>query len=92
MPIRDILEKLVPESDKLQHFFIGSFLTFNFILFSGWISLIINFAGVLGYEFYQRKTKTGQFEIKDAFYGWLSSLIVASIILIRQWVHSPIIL
>lgn len=92
MPLRNILEKLVPaEQDKLQHFYLGTFLTLIFIFFTSWLSLVVNFTLVLGYEFYQKKTKTGQFEIKDALYGWLPSVLVALIILLKPWVQNHII-
>jgi len=90
--LRFKIERLLPNQDKILHSFLGMLLVFPCSIFlrffskydpitleiwnTGYWLLIIGLIVGFGIEFYQKITKTGVFEVKDALYTALPFLIV----------------
>jgi len=86
MPLKEILEKFIPRYDHLQHEHIGLIICLAFIFIPWWAVIILAAVIGIGYEIYQKKTNTGEFDLKDAFWVVYPSLIISTIINLMPWV------
>lgn len=90
MRITDFLEKIIPKLDKLKHDYIGVWMTLIFIPFillnlGTWIPFLICLVVAISNEIYQKKTKTGEFEVKDVAFTMHSPTIVFIITLLYTY-------
>ena len=69
-----MIEKLLPATDKLKHFFLWSiFLSASSIVFDMWIAYVLTVFTAVLWEFYQKYVQKGTNSLKEAsmdvFYG-----------------------
>lgn len=71
------MRDLLPNTDKLQHFFVGSIIAFviGLLHLDYWLYLVIGFILSFGAEVYQKITKRGEFDFLDAIYTFLPFIL-----------------
>jgi len=90
MALRDFLEKITPSVDSIKHIFLGLILTLDFIPLFWWVALLLNLTLLWAYEYYQKKSGTGVYDLKDLWWGTFPSLIVIIILFLTPWAHNLI--
>lgn len=83
--IKQLLNFITPQHDKLKHFWLGFVITFlSFIVYTQIknINVILLPSLVIGFsiEVYQTATKTGKLEFLDLFYTVLPSIFLSLVI------------
>ena len=68
--MRKVLNKIIPQVDKLKHFYLWSiFLALSLTIMPDIYAYALCMFTAWGVEEYQRITKTGVYELKDMFFG-----------------------
>ena len=86
MALRDVLEKFTVPLKSYKHEHYGLILCGLFVIFPWWTVVILTSAIGVWYEYYQKKTSTGTFDLIDALWVGLPSYYIAAIINIMIWV------
>jgi len=72
-----MINRLIPEIDKLKHFYLWSiFLAICLSLMPNIYAYLLCIVSSWGVEEYQKITKTGQYELKDIFFGGVLPIIL----------------
>lgn len=77
-----MINKLIPSIDKLKHFYLWSIflaiclMVTNYLFMPDFYAYGLCLLTAIGVEEYQKRTKTGQYELKDIFFGGVLPILL----------------